>query len=217
MSASPQSSQHTGFECPIRAASIPSGPPSSRRPIVRELHIVPNQEWRELRRKVITRDSGRCYHCGLWSGDDAVGPDGRTWHVDHLLALARGGRTELDNLVLSCGTCNAQKGAALPNAPWKARAVFLHGVENERAERLNAIPAGYFTGPRKRADATRDAIWTALIDLFNATGTPLKPSIIAHRAGYSTCAVMHHLRYAALNGHAIQYEKPIRFAPAVTP
>lgn len=215
MSASPRSAHLAGFECPIRAASVPSGPPSSRRPIVRELHIVPDQRWRELRREVIARDVCRCYHCGQSSGDAAVGPDGRTWHVDHLLARARGGRTELDNLVLSCGTCNAEKGAALPDAPWKARAAFLHGVEQERAERFKSIPAGYFTGPRKRADATRDAIWTALVDLFSATGVPLKPSTIAARAGYSTGAVIHHLRYAALNGHAVQHGKPLRFAPAV--
>lgn len=48
----------------------------------------------------------RCYWCGESCGDD--------FHVDHYKPLARGGRHEEDNLVMSCPTCNLQKSAKHP-------------------------------------------------------------------------------------------------------
>jgi len=51
-----------------------------------------------------------CAYC-LKLGSQSVGPDGRSWHVDHIYPVSKGGDNLPDNLVLSCATCNLQKGA----------------------------------------------------------------------------------------------------------
>src|SRR5437763_5634289 len=59
-----------------------------------------------LRRLVIRRAAGRCEYCGLaQEGQEA------TFHIDHIVPQAAGGRTTLDNLALSCVSCSLRKGA----------------------------------------------------------------------------------------------------------
>jgi len=50
---------------------------------------------------------GVCYYC-----DEKVGRDGLT--MDHLVPLARGGRSTRDNIVCACKTCNTKKKTLLP-------------------------------------------------------------------------------------------------------
>lgn len=50
----------------------------------------------------------KCYYCRE-QGDGSKGPDGRIWHVDHMVAIVNGGDNKLDNLVLACATCNLAK------------------------------------------------------------------------------------------------------------
>lgn len=49
-----------------------------------------------------------CSWCGE-SGDDIAGPDGKTWHIDHIKPRISGGTDEVRNLTLSCETCNLSK------------------------------------------------------------------------------------------------------------
>jgi 5-methylcytosine-specific restriction endonuclease McrA len=58
---------------------------------------------RELRLAVWRRDRGRCRECG----------DGFDLQYDHVIPLALGGATSVDNLQLLCGDCNRAKGASL--------------------------------------------------------------------------------------------------------
>ncbi|HEX9358764.1 MAG TPA: HNH endonuclease signature motif containing protein [Streptosporangiaceae bacterium] len=58
---------------------------------------------REVRRAVYERDGGQCAECG--SKFDL--------QYDHLLPVALGGATTVDNLQLLCGECNRMKGADL--------------------------------------------------------------------------------------------------------
>lgn len=51
----------------------------------------------------------RCHHCRR-KGDSQVGPDGRSWHIDHLIPVAAGGTNEPANLALSCAGCNMSRG-----------------------------------------------------------------------------------------------------------
>lgn len=63
-----------------------------------------------LRRAVFERYSHRCAGCGTRKGLE----------VDHIQAIARGGRSELDNLQVLCKLCNAKKGV-LDVETWRAR------------------------------------------------------------------------------------------------
>jgi HNH endonuclease len=58
---------------------------------------------REVRRAVFERDSGRCVECD--SNFDL--------QYDHVIPVALGGATTVENLQLLCGPCNREKGADL--------------------------------------------------------------------------------------------------------
>lgn len=59
-----------------------------------------------LRFAVLRRDGFRCAYCGRGE------PEGVQLHIDHIVPVARGGRTELENLVTACATCNVGKSAS---------------------------------------------------------------------------------------------------------
>ena len=56
-----------------------------------------------LRFAVLRRDGFRCAYCGRGE------PESVKLHIDHIVPVARGGRTELENLVTACATCNLGK------------------------------------------------------------------------------------------------------------
>jgi 5-methylcytosine-specific restriction endonuclease McrA len=58
---------------------------------------------RDVRLAVWRRDRGRCRECG----------NGFDLQYDHVIPVALGGATSVDNLQLLCGDCNRAKGAAL--------------------------------------------------------------------------------------------------------
>jgi len=53
-----------------------------------------------------------CSYCGQ-NGTREIGPDGRPWHLDHVIPLHRGGTDTLENIVRSCARCNISKGTKL--------------------------------------------------------------------------------------------------------
>jgi 5-methylcytosine-specific restriction endonuclease McrA len=57
----------------------------------------------EMRRFIFERDGGKCLECG--SGFDL--------QYDHVLPVARGGATTVENLQLLCGDCNRRKSDSL--------------------------------------------------------------------------------------------------------
>lgn len=61
-----------------------------------------------LRRLVLERARGYCEYC-LIHQDDA--PDAH--HVDHIIAVKHGGKTEILNLACACAECNRYKGTDL--------------------------------------------------------------------------------------------------------
>ncbi|TLY98299.1 MAG: HNH endonuclease [Gammaproteobacteria bacterium] len=59
-----------------------------------------------LRRLVIERAQARCEYCGLaQAGQEAA------FHIDHVVPVAAGGETSVDNLALACVSCSLRKGA----------------------------------------------------------------------------------------------------------
>lgn len=51
------------------------------------------------------RQECKCAVCGCWIGPPCA------YHIDHIVALARGGANEVANLQLLCPRCNLKKGA----------------------------------------------------------------------------------------------------------
>jgi hypothetical protein len=64
---------------------------------------------KRLRFEVLKRDGFRCVYCGK-------APPEVTLQVDHVIAVANGGVTEIGNLAASCQPCNAGK-SCIPLAP----------------------------------------------------------------------------------------------------
>lgn len=60
-----------------------------------------------LRWKVFARDDFSCVYCGR-------GPTESAMHIDHVKAVARGGKSNEENLVTACVDCNYGKGVGLP-------------------------------------------------------------------------------------------------------
>lgn len=60
----------------------------------------------EVRRQVIDRSGGCCEYCLLNRKYRLF-----SFEVDHVIAEKHGGRTEIDNLCLSCPECNGYKGS----------------------------------------------------------------------------------------------------------
>lgn len=59
-----------------------------------------------LRKLVIRRANNRCEYCQLsQEGQEA------TFHIDHIVPIAVGGQTSLENLALACVSCSLKKGA----------------------------------------------------------------------------------------------------------
>lgn len=59
----------------------------------------------KLRHRVISRDGFKCKACGRG------GESGVTLHVDHIIAVAKGGDSSESNLQTLCSDCNFGKGA----------------------------------------------------------------------------------------------------------
>lgn len=64
---------------------------------------------KSVRFRVLQRDGFRCRYCGATPPDVVL-------HLDHVLAVARGGGNEEDNLITACLPCNIGKGV-LPASP----------------------------------------------------------------------------------------------------
>jgi hypothetical protein len=58
-----------------------------------------------LRQSVIRRAGDRCEYCRLAQSGQAA-----TFHIDHIVPRAAGGRTTSENLALACVTCSLRKG-----------------------------------------------------------------------------------------------------------
>ena len=55
---------------------------------------------------ILKHQDGLCAYCAQPVGDD--------YHLDHFIALSKGGMHDADNIVVACQKCNLQKGAKSP-------------------------------------------------------------------------------------------------------
>lgn len=56
-------------------------------------------DWKDIRRRTLRRDGGRCQECGA---------SRRPLHVHHIVSLSRGGSDDPSNLVTLCEDCHSQ-------------------------------------------------------------------------------------------------------------
>lgn len=64
---------------------------------------------RELRKEIIERDNYTCQICGKYMPDE-VG-----LHIDHIVPIAKGGKTVKSNLQVLCSKCNGKKSSKTPS------------------------------------------------------------------------------------------------------
>lgn len=69
---------------------------------------LPVRDVKFTRRNIYERDRSRCQYCGKKF-------DTRDLTLDHVIPLARGGKTTWDNVVCSCVPCNTRKGGGALN------------------------------------------------------------------------------------------------------
>ncbi len=60
-----------------------------------------------LRYKIFCKDDFKCQICGRSAKDGAI------LHIDHIIPISKGGRTEIDNLRTLCQSCNLGKGSSV--------------------------------------------------------------------------------------------------------
>jgi hypothetical protein len=58
----------------------------------------------EIERTARERAAGRCEYCRMHQS-----LQGATFHLEHIVPLSKGGRTELSNLAIACPGCNLAK------------------------------------------------------------------------------------------------------------
>ena len=64
---------------------------------------IPNR----IKEKVLDRCKYSCQYCGISVRDDEA-------HIDHIIPVCQGGKTDLKNLTVACQECNLKKGGRTP-------------------------------------------------------------------------------------------------------
>jgi 5-methylcytosine-specific restriction endonuclease McrA len=69
------------------------------------------------RAAVLRRDEHTCAYCGIRPGDKQHGRtlSERSFTVDHILPISRGGKNTWGNTVCACPACNQRKGSRTPH------------------------------------------------------------------------------------------------------
>lgn len=109
---------------------------------------------KKLRFEVFKRDGFVCQYCGAH-------PPATILHVDHILAVAEGGKNNIDNLVTSCVSCNLGKGArSLQSIPQSLQEKAIDIAEKEAQVR------GYHEIIEARVQRIEQECWR-VADVFN--------------------------------------------------
>ena len=77
-----------------------------KHPTKEEMRIERNKMTPKLRKKILERDNYTCQKCGLSRFDEP----NLNLHVDHIIPIAKGGKTVESNLQCLCWKCNLKKG-----------------------------------------------------------------------------------------------------------
>lgn len=140
--------------------------------------IKPTERW-----DIFARDGFKCRYCG-------IGPPGAVLQVDHVKAVANGGKNRSDNLVTACEDCNRGKCAKLLPIPEKPKGP----VSQEDIKRFSAAITEYPHVTGRLLDAM-----IAEIEYLGDRGVPLDVSSIVLALGAAEMAVIAYRGRAAGN------------------
>lgn len=102
---------------------------------------------KRTRFEVLRRDQFKCRYCGTSAND-------RELHIDHVVPVASGGSSAIDNLAASCVACNFGKGFATLE-----QSALDHSART-RAAVAEARATGKKLGrPFKRGPLASDVVW----------------------------------------------------------
>ena len=101
----------------------------------------------EIRLQILERDGYKCYYCKHPLTLKIA-------HIDHVLPVRRGGKTEIENLVAACPSCNISKGSRLPEE-WEGIVLYLQDGNFE--EKLSAWVADEGKQEQERKEKLRAA------------------------------------------------------------
>lgn len=73
-----------------------------------------------VREETIKKYKHRCAYCGK-KGDKTKGPDGASWHIDHIIPHSWGGPHDSSNFALSCRRCNLSKHNMWWHPAWRPK------------------------------------------------------------------------------------------------
>lgn len=104
-----------------------------------------------IRTEVFKRASFQCEYCLISETFSFF-----AFHVEHIISLKHGGKTELHNLALACPICNINKGTdiatVLPDFPEPIR--FFNPRTEKWLDHFNLEPSGFIAGKTPIGKAT---------------------------------------------------------------
>ncbi len=104
-----------------------------------------------VRSEVFIRAAYRCEYCLINEKFSFF-----TFHVEHIISLKHGGKTELDNLALACPICNLNKGTDIATnlAGIAAPIRFFNPRTDKWLDHFNLETSGFIAGITPIGDAT---------------------------------------------------------------
>lgn len=89
-----------------------------------------------LRTEVLERDGYTCQMCGYSTGQKYADGEDVRLEADHIITLAEGGQTTVDNLQTLCSRCNAGKKAVAAYSTADDKVSFVLRIEKDAFEKL---------------------------------------------------------------------------------
>ena len=124
-----------------------------------------NPVGKRLRFEVFKRDSFKCQYCGRSAPEVLL-------HIDHIKAIANGGKSNITNLITACQGCNAGKSSIpLSDSSAISKSMLQAAELQQRREQLELLmewQSGLADIDREKTDMVA-SFWSELVNPFHLT------------------------------------------------